>query len=155
MSFHGLEQTWLRRSQNKIRQTMPTSLEQTRPFAASRAGEAPSTTKNQKDGGEVAEEAPSSTKSPKKRSAVSTAQEVGNSKRGMSSAGAGCSAALPPPSAVSRKPATKAEDPATTESEVEITSGRQRFRRESDLIATNRTVLWRLGEVSCYEPKDL
>ena len=134
---------------------MPTSLEQTRPFAASRAGEAPSTTKNQKDGGEVAEEAPSSTKSPKKRSAVSTAEEVGNSKRGMSSAGAGCSATLPLPPAVSRKPATKAEDPATTESEVELTSGRQRFCREPDLIATSRTVWRRLGQVSRYQPQDV
>ena len=98
---------------------MPTSLEQTRPFATSRAEEAPSTTKNQKGGGEVAEEAPSSTKSPKKRSAVSTAEDVGKSKRGMSSAGAGCSATLPPPPTVSRKPATKAEDLASTENEVE------------------------------------
>ena len=134
---------------------MPTSLEQTRPFAASRAGGAPSTTTKQKGGGEVAEEAPSSTKSPKKRSAVSTAQEVGNSKRGMSSAGAGCSATLPPPPTVSRKPATKAEDPATTESEVELTSGRQRFRRESDLIATSKTVWRRLGQISCHQPQDL
>ena len=106
-------------------------------------------------GVEVAEEAPSSTKSPKKRSAVSTAEEVGKSKRGMSSAGAGWSATLPPPPTVSRKPATKAEDLASTESEVELTSGQQRFRRESDLIATSRIVWRRLGQLSCHQPQDL